>query len=169
MLLHHRTCSILLWAADRVLLVSSKTQPALLLITMLPWHAASFYPTENATICPELTDSKPGVKPKRTNLTPRKKKKKKKKKKKRRTTHTHTHTHIPTAHWPSPLLHPRPPSHSADYHLWFDLLHSGEGAERAQSSSNDKQCSSVPIHPVWHWIKWHSTDTHTIKHTHTHS
>ena len=86
MLLHHRTCSILLWAADRVLLVSSKTQPALLLITMLPWHAASFYPTENATICPELTDSKPGVK------TSKKKKKKK----------DAQHTHIPTHTYPRP-------------------------------------------------------------------
>lgn len=85
--------------------------------------------------------------------------------KKKKDTHIHTHTY-PRPTGPARCSHPRPPSHSADYHLWFDLLHSGEGAERAQSSSNDKQCSSVPIHPVWHWIKWHSTHTHTNTHTH---
>jgi len=44
-----------------VLLVSSKTQPAQLLITMLPGTQPAFTP-RNATICPELTDSRPGVK-----------------------------------------------------------------------------------------------------------
>lgn len=65
-----------------------------------------------------------------------------------------------TSHWPGPLYRPRPPSHSADYHPWFDLYIQGGGWKG--SIINRREAERLLSHRCSQAVK-----KNTTSHTHT--